>query len=133
MVLLWRVLGFVRDAIIAGLCGQNAITSAYLYAFTLPDTLWMLVAGGAFFAAFVPVITEYFTRGDEEAAWKTYSIITTFLFLCLSVVIPLAWYFSPALIEHFIAPGFPITAWVPGFGWVHPLSMAVRMTRIVLP
>src|SRR5438477_13126135 len=76
MVLLSRLLGFVRDAIIAAPFGQNAITSAYLYAFTLPDTLWMLVAGGAFYAAFVPVITEYFTHGDEDAAWKTYSIIT---------------------------------------------------------
>jgi putative peptidoglycan lipid II flippase len=133
MVLLSRLLGFVRDAIIAAIFGQNAITSAYLYAFTLPDTLWMLVAGGAFFAAFVPVITEYFTRGDEEAAWKTYSIITTFLFLCLSVVIPLAWYFARPLLQHFIAPGFTDHEFVKGFGWVRPLSMAVRMTRIVLP
>jgi putative peptidoglycan lipid II flippase len=134
MVLLSRLLGFVRDAIIAATFGQNEITSAYLYAFTLPDTLWMLVAGGAFFAAFVPVITEYFTRGDEEAAWKTYSIITTFLFLCLSVIIPLAWIFAPALIEHFIAPGFTnYKVLPPPFGVVHPLTMAVQMTRIVLP
>jgi putative peptidoglycan lipid II flippase len=133
MVLLSRVLGFARDAIIAAQFGQNAITSAYLYAFTLPDTLWMLVAGGAFYAAFVPVITEYFTKGDEEAAWKTYSIVTTFLFVCLSVVIPLAWIFARPLIEHFIAPGFPDYAVIPGHGVVHPLSMAVEMTRIVLP
>ena len=45
----------------------STITSAYLYAFTLPDTLWMLVAGGAFFAAFVPVVKDYYTDGDEEA------------------------------------------------------------------
>jgi putative peptidoglycan lipid II flippase len=132
-VLLSRLLGFLRDAIIAGAFGQNWITSAYLYAFTLPDTLWMLVAGGAFFAAFVPVITEYFTLGDEGAAWKTYSIITTFLFCCLSVVIPVAWIFAPELIRHFIAPGIPYTAVVPRFGAVHPLAMAVQMTRIVLP
>jgi putative peptidoglycan lipid II flippase len=133
MVLLSRLLGFARDAIIAGMFGQNEITSAYLYAFTLPDTLWMLVAGGAFYAAFVPVITEYFTHGDEDAAWKTYSIITTFLFLCLSVVIPLAWIFAEPLLRHVIAPGFPDYAVVPPFGVVHPLSMAVDMTRIVLP
>lgn len=133
MVLLSRVLGFVRDAIIAAKFGQNAITSAYLYAFTLPDTLWMLVAGGAFYAAFVPVITEYFTKGDEEGAWKTYSIVTTFLFVFLSVVIPLAWIFARPLMEHFIAPGFSDYKEIPGIGVVHPLSMAVQMTRIVLP
>jgi putative peptidoglycan lipid II flippase len=133
MVLLSRVLGFARDAIIAAKFGQNAITDAYLYAFTLPDTLWMLVAGGAFYAAFVPVITEYFTKGDEDAAWKTYSIVTTFLFVCLSVVIPLAWIFARPLIQYFIAPGLSDHQDVPGFGVVHPLSMTVEMTRIVLP
>lgn len=133
MVMLSRVLGFVRDAIIAARFGKNAITDAYLYAFTLPDTLWMLVAGGAFYAAFVPVITEYFTKDDEASAWKTYSIVSTFLFLLLTVVITLAWIFARPLFQHFLAPNFPDYAVVPGFGVVHPLTMAVRMTRIVLP
>src|SRR5438874_13142304 len=109
-VLLSRGLGFVRDAIIAACFGQNAITSAYLYAFTLPDTLWMLVAGGAFYAAFVPVITEYFTKGDEEAAWKTYSIITTFLFLCLRVVIHLALIFARPLMQQSMSTVLPSSA-----------------------
>src|SRR3954453_2167285 len=116
MVLVSRLLGFVRNALIAAHFGQNWITSAYLYAFTLPDTLWMLIAGGAFSAAFVPVITDYFTRGDEEGAWKTYSIVTTFLFVCLSALIPLGWIFARPLIQHFVAPGIPVTAFVPGFG-----------------
>ena len=133
MVLVSRLLGFLRDAIIAATFGQNEITSAYLYAFTLPDTLWMLVAGGAFYAAFVPVVTEYYTHGDEEAAWKTYSIITTFLFLCLSVIIPLAWIFADPLLRHCIAPGFPDRQLLPDGRVIYPLSMAVRMTRIVLP
>jgi putative peptidoglycan lipid II flippase len=133
MVLVSRLLGFLRNALIAHHFGLNAITSAYMYAFTLPDTLWMLIAGGAFSAAFVPVITGYFTHDDEEGAWKTYSIITTFLFLCLSVLIPLSWIFARPLLQHFVAPGFTDRAFVPGFGWVHPLTMAVQMTRIVLP
>jgi putative peptidoglycan lipid II flippase len=133
MVLLSRLLGFARDAIIAATFGQNAITSAYMYAFTLPDTLWMLVVGGAFYAAFVPVITEYFTHGDEEAAWKTYSIVTTFMFVFLTVVIGCCWIFAWPLMERVIAPGFKNYAIVPGHGVVHPLSMAVQMTRIVLP
>lgn len=133
LVLLSRVLGFARDALIAATFGKNVITDAYFYAFKLPDTLWMLVAGGAFYAAFVPVVTEYFTRGDEEAAWKTYSIVTTFLFVCLSVAIPLAWVFARPLLGGIIAPGFADYAVVPGYGEVRPLSMAVEMTRIVLP
>src|SRR5690242_16298042 len=46
MVLLSRGLGFVRDAIIAALFGQGPLTDAYRYGFQIPDTLWMLVAGG---------------------------------------------------------------------------------------
>lgn len=145
--LLSRLLGFARDAVIAGFFGKNAITSAYLYAFQLPDTLWMLVAGGAFSAAFIPVVNGYFTRSEEAAkrgdfetarreeagAWKTYSVITTFLFVCLSVILPLAWIFARPLIGRVIAPGFTDAEVVPGFGLVHPLTMAVQMTRIVLP
>jgi putative peptidoglycan lipid II flippase len=133
MVMLSRGLGFVRDALIAAQFGQNAIVSAYTYAFTLPDTLWMLVAGGAFYAAYVPVITEYFTRGEEENAWKTFSVITTFLFVVLSVVIPLCWIFARPILQHVLAPNFTDDVVVPPFGRVHPLSMAVTMTRIVLP
>jgi len=133
MVMLSRVLGFVRDALIAAQFGQNAITDAYLYAFTLPDTLWMWVAGGAFYAAYVPVITAYLTRGEEEAAWKTFSVISTFLFLALSVAIPLCWIFARPILHHVLAPNFPDHAYVEGFGEVKPLSMAVQMTRIVLP
>lgn len=132
MVMASRVLGFVRDAIIAAKFGSNAITSAYLYAFTLPDTLWMLVAGGAFYAAYVPVITGYFAHGKERAAWRMYSIITTLLFCVLSVIIPLAWIFARPLML-LLAPGFTDYAVVPKYGVVHPLSMAVDMTRIVLP
>jgi putative peptidoglycan lipid II flippase len=133
MVMLSRVLGFVRDALIAAQFGQNAITSAYNYAFTLPDTLWMLVAGGAFYAAYVPVITEYFTRGEEENAWKTFSVITTFLFLSLTVVIPLCWVYARPILSYGLARNFTDDIVVPPFGRVHPLSMAVTMTRIVLP
>lgn len=133
MVMLSRVLGFARDALIAAQFGQNEITDAYLYAFTLPDTLWMWVAGGAFYAAYVPVITTYLTRGEEEAASRTFSIIATFLFLALTVAIPLCWFFARPILQHILAPGLPDSAVVPGFGHVKPLSMAVEMTRIVLP
>lgn len=133
MVLLSRLLGFVRDALIAAQFGRNHVTDAYFYAFTLPDTLWMWVAGGAFYAAYVPVITEYFTHGDEKGAWKTFSVIATFLFCALSVAIPLCWIFARPILQYVLAPNFPDAAYVEGFGHVKPLSMAVEMTRIVLP
>lgn len=133
LVLVSRLLGFLRDAIIASMFGSSRITDAYFYAFKIPDTLWNLIAGGAFYAAFVPVVTEYFTHGKEERAWKMYSIVSTFLFVVLSVLIPLGWIFARPLLQYFIAPGLSDYEVVPGHGVVHPLSMAVMMTRIVLP
>ena len=132
LVLLSRVLGFLRDAIIAAKFGQNEITSAYLYAFTLPDTLWNLVAGGAFFAAFVPVITEYYTQGKDRDAQRTYDTVTTLVAIVLTIAIVPAWIFARVILEHFLAPGFTNYAVVGGHV-VHPLDMAVHMTRIVLP
>jgi putative peptidoglycan lipid II flippase len=133
MVMLSRLLGFGRDALIAALFGQNAVVDAYVYAFTLPDTLWMLVAGGAFYAAFVPVITGYFAKGEEENAWKTFSIVSTFLFVALSIIIPLCWIFARSILGGFLAPNLTDDTVVPAFGRVQPLTMAVQMTRIVLP
>lgn len=128
-----RLIGFLRDAIIAAYFGQGAVTDAYIYAFRLPDTLYLLVAGGAFSAAFVPVVTAYFTQNRPRAAWKTFSILATFLFVLLSVVIPLCWIFARPLFQYVLARGLPDFAVDPRHGVVHPLSMTVEMTRIVLP
>lgn len=132
MVLLSRGLGFVRDAIIAALFGQGSVVDAYRYGFQIPDMLWMLVAGGVMYAAYVPVITAYMTRDEEEEAWKTFSILLTLLFCVLSVVVPLCWIFARPLLSHFLAPGLAETVVEKGHV-IHPLSLAVTLTRIVLP
>ncbi len=99
------------------------MVDAYRYGFQIPDMLWMLVAGGVMYAAYVPVITAYMTRGEDEEAWDTFSILLTFLFIVLSAVIPLCWLFARPLLSHFLAPGLAEA----------PLTLAVKLTRIVLP
>ena len=54
-----RLLGFVRDLVIARLFGANAATDAFFVAFKIPNLLRRLFAEGAFSMAFVPVLTEY--------------------------------------------------------------------------
>jgi putative peptidoglycan lipid II flippase len=132
MVLLSRGLGFVRDAIIAALFGQGSVVDAYRYGFQIPDMLWMLVAGGVMYAAYVPVITAYMTRDEEEEAWKTFSILMTLLFCVLTVIVPLCWIFAQPLLSHFLAPGLAETVVEKG-RVIHPLNLAVTLTRIVLP
>src|SRR5262245_54451426 len=64
-----RVLGLAREAVIAGQFGTSAQTDAYIAAFRIPDTLFLLIVGGAVGSAFIPVFTGLMTRGREERAW----------------------------------------------------------------
>ena len=67
MTLLSRILGFVRDFVIARAFGAGMLTDAFFVAFKLPNLLRRMFAEGAFSQAFVPVLGEYRSkRGSEE-------------------------------------------------------------------
>ncbi|HZP81527.1 MAG TPA: lipid II flippase MurJ, partial [Chthonomonadaceae bacterium] len=63
LILTSRVLGLVRDRVIAGRFGQGYETDIYNAAFTIPDLLFFLIAGGALSSAFIPVFTEHIATG----------------------------------------------------------------------
>src|SRR5689334_18191655 len=69
-----RILGLLRDVVVSKYFGAGLFTDAYKAAFTLPDLFYYVIAGGALSSAFIPVFTEYVTKGEEEEAWKVYSI-----------------------------------------------------------
>ena len=71
MTLLSRILGFVRDFVIARTFGAGMLTDAFFVAFKLPNLLRRLFAEGAFSQAFVPVLGEYRNRRGE-AETKTF-------------------------------------------------------------
>ncbi|MCG7936991.1 MAG: murein biosynthesis integral membrane protein MurJ, partial [Candidatus Thiodiazotropha taylori] len=64
--MLSRVLGFVRDLVLARMFGANAATDAFFVAFKIPNFLRRLFAEGAFSVAFVPVLSEYRTQRSES-------------------------------------------------------------------
>ncbi|HBS26796.1 MAG TPA: murein biosynthesis integral membrane protein MurJ, partial [Gammaproteobacteria bacterium] len=67
MTLPSRILGFVRDMVVAVTFGASGLTDAFFVAFRIPNLLRRMFAEGAFAQAFVPVFTEYReTRSDEE-------------------------------------------------------------------
>src|ERR687896_1360553 len=67
MTFVSRVLGFVRDVLIARVFGAGLMTDAFFVAFKLPNLLRRLFAEGAFSQAFVPILAEYKNRrGGEE-------------------------------------------------------------------
>src|SRR6478672_9823315 len=80
-----RVLGLVREAAIARQFGTSAQTDAYIAAFRVPDTLFLLIVGGAVGSAFIPVFTGLFTRGRERQAWQLASTLINLSVVALSL------------------------------------------------
>jgi len=104
-VLLSRVLGFLRDWTVAHQIGSNAVTDAYYAAFTLPDFLNYLVAGGSLSLTFIPILTRCMAEQREEEGWRVFSTVITVMDILVAAGIVLGEIFAPALVRV-IAPGF---------------------------
>jgi len=100
-----RILGFLRDMILAGIFGASFTADAFYVAFRIPNLLRELFAEGSMSAAFVPVFTETLTKqGKSEAkilARSTFSV----LLIITSVVVILGVLLSSQIVS-LIAPGF---------------------------
>src|ERR1700741_5482011 len=76
-VMLSRVIGYAREAYIASAFGAGSQTDAYVAAFTLPDFLNYIVAGGAASITFISIYTRFLAEKRDADAQKTFSIIIT--------------------------------------------------------
>lgn len=101
-----RILGFVRDRLLASTFGAGDMLDAYYAAFRLPDLIYGLLVLGALSAAFVPVFTELLTKEEEQQAWRLMHNLLYLLLLSLGGVALLGMLFAPWVAE-LIAPGFP--------------------------
>src|SRR5512144_2732142 len=72
-VMLSRVIGYVREAYIAYAFGAGGVVDAYVAAFTLPDWLNYVVAGGTASITFISIYTRFLAQGREGEAQKTFS------------------------------------------------------------
>lgn len=124
MTLLSRVLGFVRDAVIARAFGAGAATDAFFVAFKLPNLLRRLFAEGAFSQAFVPILAEYRNQRGDEATHHLINRVATVLFVVLMLVSLLGIIGAP-LIVLASAPGFSASP--------DKFDLTVSLTRIVFP
>jgi putative peptidoglycan lipid II flippase len=105
--LLSRILGFVRDLVVARVFGADAATDAFFVAFKVPNLLRRLFGEGAFAAAFVPVLAEFRLRRSFEELKLLVDRVAGTLGLVLFLVTVLGTAASPALIGLFGA-GFAI-------------------------
>ncbi|MBK9446422.1 MAG: murein biosynthesis integral membrane protein MurJ [Betaproteobacteria bacterium] len=124
MTLLSRILGFVRDFVIARTFGAGMMTDAFFVAFKLPNLLRRMFAEGAFSQAFVPILGEYRNRKGEEETKKLVDHVATLLFLTLVVVTALGVVAAPVLV-YISAPGFAADA--------DKFELTVALTRVTFP
>ncbi len=119
-----RVLGLIRDVIIARLFGATAVADAFYVAYRIPNILRELFAEGSMSSAFIPVFTEYRTTRTKQDAWELASaMFTTLLTVVISITI-LGIIAAPA-IAWLIAPGFHDDP--------EKLAMTTLLTRIMFP
>jgi len=100
-----RILGFIRDVVIARLFGVYTIAQAFVIAFRIPNLLRDFVGEGATNAAFVPVFSEYQHKHSKEEFWELANVVLNLLLVILSLITLLGVIFSPVIVR-LIAPGF---------------------------
>ncbi|WP_374650220.1 murein biosynthesis integral membrane protein MurJ [Dongia sp.] len=105
MTLMSRILGFVREVLIAQIFGTGPIADAFIVAMRLPNLLRQIFAEGAFSAAFVPVFTRHLTERGMSGARSFAEQVLSPLLIALLAVLVAAELAMPWLI-HVFAPGF---------------------------
>ncbi|MGQ0286428.1 murein biosynthesis integral membrane protein MurJ [Pasteurellaceae bacterium 22721_9_1] len=101
MTLLSRILGLVRDVVIANIIGAGAAADVFLFANRIPNFLRRLFAEGAFSQAFVPVLAEYQKSGDLSKTQQFIAKVSGTLGGLVTIVTLFAMFFSPVVAAIF--------------------------------
>ena len=119
-----RVLGLVRDVVLANFFGAGDAMDAFRIAFRIPNVVRDLFAEGALSAALVPTFTRVLAIGDRQAVWRLASNVISLLLLVSGGVIVIGVLFAEPLVELY-AGGFRS---VPG-----KIELTIRLTRVMFP
>lgn len=119
-----RILGFVRDTLIARVFGAGMMTDAFFVAFKIPNLLRRISAEGAFSQAFVPILAEYKTKRSANETHALINHVATLLGLFLVLLTIIAMLAAPWIILV-SAPGFAIDA--------TKFELTVDLLRITFP
>ena len=124
MTLLSRILGFVRDFVIAREFGAGAMTDAFFVAFKLPNLLRRMFAEGAFSQAFVPILGEYKNQRSPEDTRTLVDHVASLLAMVLFFITAIGVAGAPLLV-WLSAPGFSADA--------DKFELTVTLTQITFP
>lgn len=119
--LLSKVLGLVRESVIASLLGTSYMADAYQMALKAPNILFTIISG-ALATVIVPVFTEYVSRGEKREAWKLFNTVMAAIILFFLVTSVIGVMGAPLLVK-LVAPGFSGAT----------MALTVELFRIILP
>jgi putative peptidoglycan lipid II flippase len=120
--LLSRILGFVRDAVIAWFFGAGLSSDAFIAAFRIPNLFRRLFAEGSLSSAFIPVFAAYLVNNEQEEAFSMARSAFRLLSVVLIIVTIGGIWLSPWIVR-LIAPGFGAAK----------ISLTVTLTRLMFP
>ncbi len=120
--LISRILGFVRDMVIAWFFGAGPLTDAFFVAFRLPNLFRRLFGEGSLTISFIPVFSRHISAHGKEAAFQMARSAVRMLSVILAAITLAGIIAAPAIVSV-IAPGFTGTQF----------SMTVLLTRIMFP
>lgn len=103
-IFLSRVLGFIRDGLLAARFGASQELDIYFTAFRIPDFIYGILITGGVVAVFLPLFSEVRLKGKKKAILFTNNILNIFLLILITLAIFL-FFLTPYLIK-FIVPGF---------------------------
>ena len=101
MTFVSRILGLIRDFVIARLFGANDLTDAFLVAFRIPNFFRRLFAEGAFSQAFLPILADTKANHSEEEVQLVINHISTKLLSVLMIITLVAVIIAPLIIFLF--------------------------------
>ncbi|TXH71208.1 MAG: murein biosynthesis integral membrane protein MurJ [Thiothrix sp.] len=125
MTMISRVLGLLRDVVVARYFPVDGATDAFFVAFKIPNLLRRFFAEGAFSLAFVPILAEYKEKQSREALQDLIDYVAGTLGLILLLITSIGMIAAPWVVELF-APGFAEQA------GARP-ELAAEMLRITFP
>ena len=119
-----RILGLLRDQVLAALFGASNEMDAFIVAFRIPNLVRDLVAEGAMSAAFVPTFTRHLMLHGKADAWRLANNLLNALILLTGVLVALGIVFARPLVTVYAGD----YARIPG-----KLELTIELTRVMLP
>jgi putative peptidoglycan lipid II flippase len=122
-VFLSRIIGLLREIVVARIGGVEAAVGAYKTAFMIPDLFNHFMASGFLSVTFIPIFSAYLSRDRESDGWRIFNIVLNSFGVLLLFLIAIGMVFTPEFID------------IAAIGNDDPeyRRLVVRMTRIIIP